>query len=667
MLKKAAKKSLDAPPTQYNVKKCRMYSEEIYVDYIEGLLVEEEKNRFESHLDLCPYCLIRVKESILIDDRVEKSYVLSELGQKRSLSKTLRHLDNLHQTSKSKKRAFLLAASKEKTGKTGVAYGVAVDQENNCGALLECLAWVSVDETEQGILDIRGIEVESVRKDDIQVTVSSPLELLEDQMEDLFKSNPYLKPFKLDKRGITVDVSQGEGNGYISEAQSLSLSIIVAILNAVTGREGKRDMAFSARVRQDGKLQRVGNVKLKLKVARENGINEFLMSDENRKDFDEALMKKSGISVLSFPRLESALDFLGFFKFVDEYPKKDKEHIDLSVEKNLDYPRINRTVEGWKFIVDMAREKDIGENLAIELCELTEDLCQIRQELKPMSTALVIGNPEKIANILPASPLKLTHNGDILSMRRAISALSSVVNGLTMGFLIETNGRVHSIRKVNIELGGDFPVSRLLEGINRRYAILSRMTEAMIFFIALAGNRVKVFCNGAMVGRYINGDWEPTDLDAFESVLMKAAEKKDILQEIVEKIGRTAIKMSDQNEGGIFVFFSDRNDIKQKYSDALKRLSVRVDIDSIRDLSDDELINFAKEDGAVLVDHKGNLHTFMAFLNPRQQDMTDYEMGIGTRHYNARALSKDIGCLCIVISQDGIITVYCDGERLYQI
>jgi len=391
------------------------------------------------------------------------------------------------------------------------------------------------------------------------------------------------------------------------------------------------------------------------------------MSEQNRKNCSESVLSDTDLSIRFFSRLEEALIFLGFYDTLEEIPSKEEKHIDISSKKKEISYRMPSSVEGWRFVVDMAHEKGIDENLAIELCELAEDLCQMRQELKPVSTALVIGDPDKIANILPASALKVIGNCDILSMRKGLVTLSSIVNGLTMGFLFGTDGRVHSIRKVNIDLSGEFPVSRLVRGINRRYAILSKMTDAMIFFITSAGNRVKVFGNGVMVGRYINGDWEPTDFDAFEEVLMKVAEDKGILPEMIEKVGRTAVKMSDLNEGGIFVFFDDLKKIRDRYNDSLKRLSIDIDIDSIRDLTDDELINFAKEDGAVLIDNKGNLHTFMAFLNPKRQDITDYEMGIGTRHFNARALSKDIGCACIVISQDGIITVYCDGDRLYQI
>ena len=125
--------------------------------------------------------------------------------------------------------------------------------------------------------------------------------------------------------------------------------------------------------------------------------------------------------------------------------------------------------------------------------------------------------------------------------------------------------------------------------------------------------------------------------------------------------------MSDFNHGAIFVLFNGQTNIEDRYSDTLKRLSVNIEVDSIRDITDSELINFAKEDGAVLIDDQGNLRTFMAFLRPKRQKSLDYDTGIGTRHYTAQVLSKDISCICIAVSQDGYITVFLDGNRIYKI
>lgn len=667
MLLQAAEKTIKTPPASYNVKPCRLYPEEIYDDYVEDILSVDARQNFERHFDTCLYCMLQVKEALLRDDRVDKSYILSDIGQKRSLNETLQRLDDLFKAEKAKKRAFLLAAADKRIGKTGIAYGIAVDRDSGTGAIMECAAWVSEKEADDGILELRGIEVEAVKKDDLQISITSPLNLLEDQLEDLIEQNPLLRPFRLWKRDITVDISHDEGNGYISEARSLSLAIIISILNAISGKENDRSQVFSAGIRQDGKLNGVGSIVQKLKISEEQGVTEFFLAKENQTDCNDALSISPDLNLRFFSALEDAFDYFGFFETLEVPPSEEKGRVESCVEKDKKYYRIPSSVEGWRFIVNLAREKGLQDNLAIELCELAEDLCQMRYERKALSTAFIVGVPEKSVNILPVSPLKLSRDGDIFSMREVLCKLSSIVDGLTMGFLIGTEGRLHSIRKLNIGLSGDFPVSRLFKGFNRRYAIISKMTDSMIFFISSADNQVKVFNKGVMAGRYKNGDWEPVDYDRFEQVLINSAEEKGILPEMIEKIGRTSIMMADLNEGGIFVFFKDIKEMQERYSDTLKYLSVRVDVESIRDLAEEELINFAKEDGALLMDNKGNFHTFMAFLRPIHRDSIEHDLGIGTRHFSAQILSKDIDCLSIVISQDGNITVYSDGDKLYQI
>ena len=604
---------------------------------------------------------------------VEDSYILSEIGQKESLNKTLRYLDSLFKKERSVKHPFLAAAAG--AGLTGTAYGIAIDPDSGAGILLECSAWVSEQLMEQGTFDLRGLEVESMKKGGKHYSLSSPLELLEDQLEDLFEFNPFIKPFKLLKRNITIDIIHPEETGYLTEARSLALTCIIAVLNAIAGKDGPKKTVFSAGIRQDGKLKKVGRIPEKLKAARELGVTGFIISEENMEEYMEACptyITASDMAVKAFSCLEDVLEYQGLF-----------EPLVKPVETRTDYRAATapdfiggeavvcrtrpESVEGWKFVVEVARQKDLNENFIIALCELTEDLSQIRREEKPVSTAFIVGEPESTVNILPQSPLNFMCEGDISTLQKEIIELAAIVDGLQMGFFINPNGVIHSIRKLNIDLKGGFHVNRFLTGTSKKYALISKMTRAMIFFVSTGGNRVNLFNNGALIGRYANGNWEPADYDKFEQVVSEAAEIKNIKPYVIEKVIRVAVAMSDFNQGAIFVLFDGRINIKDRYSDTLKRLSIKIEVDSIRDITDSELVNFAREDGAVLIDNQGNLRTFMAILRPKRQESLAYDTGIGARHYTAQVLSKDIGCICIAVSQDGYITVFSDGNRIYQI
>ena len=672
-LAQAAVKTFKSPYLENDSKECSRYDDGAYIQYLEDELVEDEKLEFERHLKDCPSCLHRLQQAFKICRKVEESYVLSEIGQKKSLNKTLRYLDSLFKKDISAQQPFSIAAADR--GLTGTAYGIAVDPDSGAGILLECSAWVSEQPAEQGTFDLRGIEVESIKKGDKHYSFSSPLELLEDQLEDLFEFNPFVKPFKLLKRNIIVEIIHEEETGYITEARSLALTCIIAILNAIAKKgDGQKSSVFSAGIRQDGKLKKVGRIPQKLDAARGLGVTEFIMSEENLEDCKKYI-NDPDIAVKAFACLEDVLEYQGLFEPLVEplvEPLEKKPDYEAATPEAVCAEKIvcrtrPDSVEGWKFVVENARQKGLNENLVIALCELTEDLSQIRREGKPVSTAFIVGEPENTVNILPQSPLKFMRGGNIHTLQKEIIELAAIVDGLQMGFFINTNGGIHSIRKLNIDLKGGFHVNRLLTGTSRKYALISKMTKAMIFFVLAGGNRVNIFNNGSLIGRYANGNWEPADYDKFEQVVSEIAEIKNIQPYVIEKVSRAAVRMSDFNQGAIFVLFDGKINIKDRYSDTLKRLSVNIEVDSIRDIADSELINFAKEDGAVLIDNNGNLSAFMAFLRPKRQESLDYDTGIGVRHYTAQVLSKDIGCMCITISQDGYITVFSDGNRIYKI
>lgn len=672
-LAQAAVKTFKSPYLENDSKECSRYDDGAYIQYLEDELVEDEKLEFERHLKDCPSCLHRLQQAFKICREVEESYVLSEIGQKKSLNKTLRYLDSLFKKDISAQQPFSIAAADR--GLTGTAYGIAVDPDSGAGILLECSAWVSEQPAEQGTFDLRGIEVESIKKGDKHYSFSSPLELLEDQLEDLFEFNPFVKPFKLLKRNIIVEIIHEEETGYITEARSLALTCIIAILNAIAKKgDGQKSSVFSAGIRQDGKLKKVGRIPQKLDAARGLGVTEFIMSEENLEDCKKYI-NDPDIAVKAFACLEDVLEYQGLFEPLVEplvEPLEKKPDYEAATPEAVCAEKIvcrtrPDSVEGWKFVVENARQKGLNENLVIALCELTEDLSQIRREGKPVSTAFIVGEPENTVNILPQSPLKFMRGGNIHTLQKEIIELAAIVDGLQMGFFINTNGGIHSIRKLNIDLKGGFHVNRLLTGTSRKYALISKMTKAMIFFVLAGGNRVNIFNNGSLIGRYANGNWEPADYDKFEQVVSEIAEIKNIQPYVIEKVSRAAVRMSDFNQGAIFVLFDGKINIKDRYSDTLKRLSVNIEVDSIRDIADSELINFAKEDGAVLIDNNGNLSAFMAFLRPKRQESLDYDTGIGVRHYTAQVLSKDIGCMCITISQDGYITVFSDGNRIYKI
>lgn len=134
---------------------------------------------------------------------------------------------------------------------------------------------------------------------------------------------------------------------------------------------------------------------------------------------------------------------------------------------------------------------------------------------------------------------------------------------------------------------------------------------------------------------------------------------------IIKEIRRVFRSLyADQNLSTIMVFFDDIQKVQGRYEDRLKPLGVKMDRTSLNEMTDNELINFARVDGAVFIEGKGTLHTFKAILKPVATGDLDYDLGIGARHLSAHAFSADAECMTMVVSEDGAVTLYCDGKKI---
>ena len=121
--------------------------------------------------------------------------------------------------------------------------------------------------------------------------------------------------------------------------------------------------------------------------------------------------------------------------------------------------------------------------------------------------------------------------------------------------------------------------------------------------------------------------------------------------------------MAEENLGAIFII--GNADQVFKHSDAPETsyfaVIVSADIDQ---LSDRELINFAKQDGATVIDTEGKFRGCMVLLRPDANTQAEIGTGKGARHSSAAKMSAEADCLAITVSQDGPITIYDCGQRI---
>jgi long-chain acyl-CoA synthetase len=319
------------------------------------------------------------------------------------------------------------------------------------------------------------------------------------------------------------------------------------------------------------------------------------------------------------------------------------------------------TDAGIEFLFNLARDKQIDAPSMVNICDAAMTIAQTESEEKPLSTALIVGDPVRIARVLPLSQIQLLRHDHIRRMRKLLSTMAKIVDGQVLGFVVDKYGYVRGVHRLEVPL--DDRENLLLGPQFRHHAAISRQCDAVVFLVRYGGRQVRVFANGQLVGRYADGDWAPDNVPHMDEVVAQLSEQKGYDLGMLRRVLRCAFQMSEENLGAIF-FIGDADFILGR-SDAPEMSSfsafARV---AIAQLSDQELINYARQDGATVIDPQGYLRTFSTFVRPRANTPAEIGPGKGSRHSSAAKMSAEAACLAVTVSQDGPITLYDSGRRV---
>ncbi|MCB0163568.1 MAG: AMP-binding protein [Anaerolineae bacterium] len=317
---------------------------------------------------------------------------------------------------------------------------------------------------------------------------------------------------------------------------------------------------------------------------------------------------------------------------------------------------------GIEFLFNLARQKQIDPPSMVNISDIVATIAQMQNEEKPLSTALIIGDPVHIARHLPESEIQLQRYDHIRRMRQIVTTLAKMVDGIVLGYVLDTHGYVRGIHKLLGEIPQDS--DNFLFGPQfRHHAAISQECQAVVFFVPAGGRQVRVFADGRLVGRYSNGNWFSESVAHIDKAIANLAKQQDYHLNLLRRIMRTAFRMSESNQGAIFMI--GNADLILANSDPPEISSFAsikgTDIDH---LDDRELINFAKQDGATIIDRAGKFQGCMVLLRPNAGTQAEIGPGKGARHSSAAKMSAEANCLAITVSQDGPITIYESGRRV---
>lgn len=316
---------------------------------------------------------------------------------------------------------------------------------------------------------------------------------------------------------------------------------------------------------------------------------------------------------------------------------------------------------GMQFLFDLARTKQIDAPCMVHICDTAVAVAQMESEEKPLSTAFIVGDPARIAHILPPSQIQLLRHDHIQRMRKTLVTMAKMVDGYVLGYVVDKYGYVRGVHRLFQVMPKEGV--RFLGSQFRRHAAISQQCDAVVFFVPAGGRQVRVFADGQLVGRYADGDWSPDNIAVIHTVVTRLAEEKNYDTALIHRLLRCAFQMSEENLGAIFMLGEANAILERSDVSETSAFAAIISID-LQHLSDHELINFAKQDGATIIDMQGQFRNCMVLLRPDANTQAEIGPGKGARHSSAAKMSAEAQCLAIIVSQDGPITIYEGGRRL---
>ncbi len=337
----------------------------------------------------------------------------------------------------------------------------------------------------------------------------------------------------------------------------------------------------------------------------------------------------------------------------------DPEHLRELLEKEsiLDAWMADAGIE---FLFDLARELQIDAPSMVHICDTAASIAQMENEEKPLSTAIIVGDPVRIGRVLPHSEVQLLYHDHIRRMRKTLVTLAKMVDGMVLGYVVDRYGYLRGVHKLEITLNEP---DSFLGPQFRHHAAISQQCDAVVFFVPAGGRQVRVFANGQLVGRYANGDWSPDRVIQVERIIDDLARTKNYSLALLQRILRCAFQMSEKNLGAIWLLGNADTILQLSDSSEISSFAAIISA-NVSDLTDRELINFAKQDGATVIDVSGQFRGCMVLLRPGAATHAEIGPGRGARHSSAAKMSAEANCVAVTVSQDGPITIYDAGQRV---
>lgn len=364
---------------------------------------------------------------------------------------------------------------------------------------------------------------------------------------------------------------------------------------------------------------------------------EIIRRGENYNNLFKETLKKMGF----YPNIRSYLfrESRTIINLNNVFVKKEVQRFEEK-SKPL-YLKFNEIGTSHDIALAIVKYKNIDRELLEEALKISQFCARSEEEGKPLNLGMIIGDQKKVFDMLKKPLLEVISKGLLLRVSewpQIREKISRKVNGKVSSLIIDgDNGEISDARFM-----GQTTLSEI-----------TSLTDTVAFMIK--ESCVNIFFNGEIQFQLIlnrkYGQWSIRNLGQIRNELKEISFEKSIDYFTLNKILEIARIASENKEASLFVI-GNYSEIKENLnSDSLQRI-INIKPIAISDINKNELLAYSREDGAIVIDEKGNLRGTEVYFTKG-----------GGRHDVARYVTEECpNCVSIVVSRDTTISIYDSGQ-----
>lgn len=349
----------------------------------------------------------------------------------------------------------------------------------------------------------------------------------------------------------------------------------------------------------------------------------------------------------------------------NDYPDGEKptgfatalDDLELSPEATDSLFRCFQTLQNMIAAAIAFSDLGLSQSAMGQLVEAIDRIGNARHEGAPIMPAILFASNDCLDEIMKSAMLRLDPKCTLHDLDK-VAVVAQILDGLEGAVVVDTEGQVHGLALYT----GDGEAHDMFTP--QHYTPICEATRRASGVAVLFGRnqRVTIFHRGRRILTRRFGKWH---VQAFPGSTHQLEADKGLIGGVLANGLRLALLLSDLEQGAMFTLGDHEGVLNHASKTAPAEYEIKG-LSVLREDDDGALIALARQDGALVFHSDGHLVQSMTMLHPPPDAMAEEEAGKGARHTTAAKISAASEALVIAVSEDGPITLYSSGQRMFR-